>query len=468
MEIFLDRRLYFTGATVGGCHLKDGDAILSKYINYAILWSWLSLAIRSSAQLIIMPFALVRLSPEELGYWYLFGGIGAFLLKIEFGMTPCISREFAFQLAKEADDRQPKGTASFIYSVEKIYRQLALAVIIVVFLVAAYLFFYGSSALDPAQLLATWCLFGISAAVSVWGNTWIGLLYGMDKVALVNRNLTWSGAINVVITLLCLYQGLGLMSLSLGMLGGVVVGRAACWLAFRQNNCWKEAGVSDVRYWLTHIWPAVWRTGFIDIGASLIYFSNILLASTFLSMSVAATYGLTFQILQLGMFACGVPLAVSIPRLNRLFAQRRIDEAWKTFLPKHLFGLLLYVSFIVFIGSIGQDALNFIGSRTPLLDGWLFILLGVIMVLEFNHGYFASLLMASGRIPFVIAALGSGVAIAVIGWFMVQAYGLIGLILSVGLVQLAFNNWWVPWKTIKELRIARSAQIDVSEQKKFI
>jgi hypothetical protein len=135
-----------------------------------------------------------------------------------------------------------------------------------------------------------------------------------------------------------------------------------------------------------------------------------------------------------------------------LRAQGRHQEAWRFFLTRHFLGLFLFVASVLTVVCLGNTILKLWGSKTQFLETRFFLFMALIYLLECNHGGFSFFIMTANEVPFVIPAILSGVAIAVGGWFCVQHFGLWGLLCVLFLVQLSWNNWWVPlyaWKSIR-------------------
>ena len=50
-------------------------------------------------------------------------------------------------------------------------------------------------------------------------------------------------------------------------------------------------------------------------------------------------------------------------------------------------------------------------------------------------------------------ALISGVAIVGLSYFLLPRYGIWGMLLSVGVVQASFNNWWTVYRGLRGLNL---------------
>ena len=98
--------------------------------------------------------------------------------------------------------------------------------------------------------------------------------------------------------------------------------------------------------------------------------------------------------------------------------------------------------------------LEMIGSRTHLLSPSLMFVFAVVMFLEMNHSLCATYLTTYNEIPFVRAALVSGLGIMIISIVLITVLhsGVWGLVLSQGVVQAAYNNWRWPTEAAKKMQ----------------
>jgi hypothetical protein len=95
---------------------------------------------------------------------------------------------------------------------------------------------------------------------------------------------------------------------------------------------------------------------------------------------------------------------------------------------------------------VGPFALKIIGANSSLLPRPILIILGIILILEWNHSTFATLITLTNRVPFLASSLISGVGIVFLSLLMAKFtdLGVLGLILSQGIVQIMYNNWYWP------------------------
>lgn len=92
---------------------------------------------------------------------------------------------------------------------------------------------------------------------------------------------------------------------------------------------------------------------------------------------------------------------------------------------------------------------------SPFLSQELIIFMSIIFFLELNHGNHAQLYLTNNHHPFLLPSVISGILILILSYFLINDFGIIGLLISQGFVQLGFNNWYPIYLNIKDLKTAK-------------
>jgi O-antigen/teichoic acid export membrane protein len=199
----------------------------------------------------------------------------------------------------------------------------------------------------------------------------------------------------------------------------------------------------------------VWRQGVVMLGAYLIQRGNTLICSARLGLDETASYGLTINLLSLITQLATIPLGQKFPEISKLRVSGNYAGIWKIFWKRLYLGVAVAVVGILAMAFEGANILHLLGSHTPLLKPWLTVLIGFIWLLETHHSQYAGLVLSENENPFILPALISGVAIFSLSWWAAGIYGVIGIIVAQGVVQLAWNNWWVVLRGLRGLKIAK-------------
>ena len=288
-----------------------------------------------------------------------------------------------------------------------------------------------------------------------------GELIHANQLVLISRtSFLLAGAVSVM-------AGYGLLGLGVSALLASLITRAQALRTLRRTfrdvtaadlALASTVGDDDAQALVQAMWHNASRLGLVQLGAFLIQRGNVLIASSLLGLEAAASYGLTSNLLMALASVSTVPCNLRLPRMNFLQAQR--DRVGLALVVE---GVVLgtwglYVTGFAVLYWLGPLALVLAHSSTPLLPAPWLLALGLIFLLEVNHSVAATYLTTVNRIPFVAAALVSGGAIALLSLLLAGRYGVGGLIVAQGGVQLAYNNWKWPleaWKTL-DLNLGRS------------
>ena len=134
---------------------------------------------------------------------------------------------------------------------------------------------------------------------------------------------------------------------------------------------------------------------------------------------------------------------VKLPMIAQLHARGKEREISRIVFPRIRLFWLSYVALALAAVLFGEPVLRgLLHSKTSLLPTPLLIALFVFTGLEGHHGIFRELAMTAHRNPFARPVVISGTLIVLLSCFFVPRIGLWALILSPGIVQIGFNNWW--------------------------
>jgi hypothetical protein len=146
-----------------------------------------------------------------------------------------------------------------------------------------------------------------------------------------------------------------------------------------------------------------------------------------------------------------LPFNLNLPRLNMLRAKGNANETYHVFSTSVATALLLFgLSSAAFILA-GPRLLHSLGRGTTLPGTALLAVLAVVFLLEINHGICANFIATGNHVPFVSAALVTGVCIVLGSWILAKPFGIAGLVASTTCCQLAYNNWKWPHETAQIL-----------------
>ena len=431
------------------------------------------------AALLLLPLILARLSPEQVGVWYIFVAVQGLAMLMDFGFQPSFARSFALvfsgsqELTKEGLTAAKGGTVNYalvakvLLAARVIYAGASL-VVLVVLLTLGTLYIWSvvmsGGSLEQRDVMLAWVIFSFAVSVNLY-LMWVSpLLIGADKVdknylyLIANRGTFFlAGAVLLI-------QGYGLSGLAIAFLLGPLAARLAVagflHPILRDIRRAGEPDLRGARKELVTIWHNSKKMGLVSIGAYLITRYNIFVVSHFIGLAAAASYGLTVQVLMAISSISQMPFQINVPTMVRARLGRNICSLRHTFLQSTTFYCICFTIGAVLLILAGDDLLVWVGSDTKLLEPGLVMLLSVIFLLEGNHANSALTISTANKVPFVYPALLSGGAIFVLSTLSgFLGWGLLGVILSQGLVQLSYNNWKWPLMVAKEISSGARSEV---------
>ena len=179
--------------------------------------------------------------------------------------------------------------------------------------------------------------------------------------------------------------------------------------------------------------------------------ANTLICSAFLDLRTTASYGLSLQAATLLVGFSGIWVRVKLPAINQLRAQGMVERIPTIFRPRIILALLTFGVGAAVLLLLGRPLLELLNARTQLLPAALLATLLLIQLLEMHHSLYGELVYSENVNPFVKPALISGLAIIILSVLLTPRFGVWGMLLASGLVQLCFNNWWPVLRAIRGL-----------------
>jgi len=436
-----------------------------------VLWGYAASALNIGAGLILLPVILRYLPSEDVGLWFVFITLAGLAQLLEMGFQPTLARNagyvyagtqslrkvgFSSERAKQNEiNRELLDT--LVMAARRIYRFVAVLAAVVLLLGGSY---YITKLLTPSQdrftSILAWLAFASGYIANFYFGYINGLLQGRGDITEANKVVVISRIGLILLGGSAVVMGYGMLGLGVAAMLAAVMGRVVAYRYFyaKYHPVFQTSNIEvndSARELVKTLWYNASRLGAVQLGAFLIQRGNILIASNFLGLAAAASYGMTITVIMALSGVAMVICSIQVPHMSALQANDDRETL------ASVYGQIILLSWSVFtVGLLvlivlGDSLLDFIGSKTELLPMWLLILLGFIFLLEMNHSIAATYLTTMNRIPFVYASLISGLGIMVLALLTIKPLGVLGLIAAQGVVQLAYNNWKWPKEVILHL-----------------
>lgn len=436
-----------------------------------VFWGYAAQFLNISAGLLLLPLIVRFLTPEEVGFWFVFLALASFAQLMELGFQPTIARNAAYVYAG-AQHLQPVGLApssqsspvnvqllaDLLASARRIYVRVAIAAALVMFGAgSAYLYSLVPPDYPWRNVCAGWLAFSAGYVITFLYGFYNGLLQGRGDITAVNKSIVASRVVLVVCGAIALASGYGLLGVGIAALCSSVIGRLMVYRYFyvAQRPATSQLKEQEkVRPTLTKtLWHNAGRLGLASIAAFLILRSSVLIASSFLGLEAAASYGLSLQLLVALSGMASMFANLQLPRMNALQMSGKREELRRSYGAAMLSAWVIYSFGAFLIVAYGPYLLELVGSNTQLISSHPLAFLALIMLLEMNHSISALYLTTLNVVPYVGAAIWSGIAIVGLNITLVIAteLGILGLVFGQGIVQIAYNNWKWPKEALKHL-----------------
>ncbi|MCS6136731.1 hypothetical protein G3496_17580 [Shewanella baltica] len=433
-----------------------------------LIWGYSAQLLNIGVGILLLPVLVVTLNSEELGLWYVFMAMVSLAQLLEFGFQPTIARQAAY-IYNGATEIKRSGLpttvpgqldidllVNLIHSSKFIYRWIA---ILVAFLLCGmgslYIYTLNYSG-DLPTAYASWFLFAGASVITFYYGYFNALLQGRGDITLVNKVIVVSRVFFALLAIILLLLKFSLLAIALASLVSCIINRVLISRAFYNGeNKYLKKMQSNVN--LNKIlWTNTWRLGLVQLGAFLIQRGNMFIAATYFGLTVAASYGLTMQLSMLIMTLASQLTALQLPKMNALQSAGNKLELRNIYSSSVLVAFILSILGFVGLTLLGDPILTLIGSETKLINSQLLALLGLVLLLEIHHSISATYLTTTNQVPFLKAALVSGLGVTVFSFVLVYwgGLGVTGLIVGQGIVQLCFNNWYWPKIAMQDLNLS--------------
>ncbi len=443
--------------------------MITKIINSPLIMTWLDMFVKFGMNVILLPIATVYLLPEELAYFLFIGTLLSMAYLAEGGINRVILRATSYfkegttvlpNNFEEIQEVKSDGKINY-----KLLGQLVQTSFIIYFMlgVISLVVFFSIGYFTSENLISkqpntgeayiTFGLLSVFAFLYIMQLRWVGLIQGLGYLAQQKRIELIFGLVRIALSILAIILGYGVVGVVFSMLLSVVVAHVLYKKMF--YTYLPKEYIQEYQYFskdiLEKLIPSAWKQSVLAWGSFLIYQGTVLLSAQLDDIKLIASYMLTLQLIYLLMQISNAPAYSYYPNISKAISKRNIQEFSKFLFKSLRISLGLYILGAGVIYFLGNNILELIGANTLLISGNLLVLMLFMYMLELHHVTHATIYTATNHIPFVLPSLLSGVLIVAGGWFLINDYGLWGIVLVQFLVQLSFNNWYSVWLNYKLL-----------------
>lgn len=429
-----------------------------------VIWGYIATFFQIASGIIVLPFILKMLSPEEIGLNYLMVTVASMIALVDFGFAPQFGRNISYLfggaeklqkegiVAEQSDSINYHLIATMIEVAKMVYKKLSVAVLFLMSTggtVYIYKVTNGFSTVNNTVLI--WIIFCLSSFFNMYFAYYNSLLTGRGFVMQSKKAIMASRLTYIILSILLLYLGFGLLGTCIANLVSPFVGRYLSYKYFFDSEFLlniKNQIITDSEKKDTFntIWYNSKKIGINLVGTYCINKFGMFLAGLYLTLEQVASYGLMTQLGTIVITLSTTMLYTNEPKLASLIVEDSKDRLLKeySFLISS-FHILAIIGSLVFI-VLGPWGIELIHSKTTLPNSTIVGLYMLVMILEQNHSASAVLITLFNEVPFIKSSLVSAAMIVLTSWALLNYtnLGILGLVTAQGACQLAYNNWHWP------------------------
>lgn len=435
-----------------------------------VLWGYLAQFFNIGAGVLLLPVILKLLPSDILGVWYIFLTIAGLVQILDFGFQPTFGRNIAY-IFSGATQLKSEGLASnecllnipnypllknMISTMKRFYRTVSAVIILLLLTLGSwYINNKTHHIINHQEIMISWIIYIISIVLNFYYSYYNALLTGRGFIKENNQLIIITRSIYLTLAALGLILGYGLIAVAGANLISCIVNRVLAIGFFYKKGLKKvlsNTQASDEKL-LSIIWFNAKKNGLSSVGGYFVQKGNLLFISMFLPLETVASYGLTVNLINILSGVSPLYLNTHIPEIYK----DRIEN--NTLEIRRIFGESLFVFYLLYtIGALililfGPQILELCHSQTHLISFTPLIIMLFIQFLETNHGMASLLITTRNEIPYLKASLISGLCIAILtlSSLYFTSWGITGIIILTGAVQLSYNNWKWPLMVSKDL-----------------
>lgn len=441
-----------------------------------IVWGYFAQFFSMASGILVLPFILRLLTPEEIGMNYLMLTVGSMVSLFDFGFAPQFGRNISYifsgaqVLLKEGvafnmgekKDVNYRLLATMINTAQYIYKILSFIVLFVMLTLGTlYIYKVTNGFHNVHNSLIIWIVYSVSTFFNVYYTYYTSLLSGQGKIMETKKAMVYSKITYIILVLVLLFNNVGLLGVCIANLISPFVNRYLSHRYFFTKELKNKIDAfiitkKEELELFSIIWYNSKKLGVVFIGSYAITRFGIFLAGLYLPLSVVSSYGLMMQLVGIILTISGTLFIIFEPKLSALKVTNNKAELLKSFSFSMGISYILFALGAVCLLFVVPPLLILMKSNAFLPATGIVLLYLIVMLLENNHSFFATVIVIGNRVPFMWISLITGGAIAIGSYFSLAftSTGLLGLVLVQGIVQLAYNNWKWPYVVCKEFGIS--------------
>ena len=401
------------------------------------------LAVEGLYGLVILKLLIKHLPDQIAGFWTVVMTVGSFLMLLQVGMGPTISREIAGIPLQNLNTAGPQLLLA-LSKVRKARRYIGILIMIVAGLVfAAYLLPLAvRCSIVPAA--ATACLsYAIGVVLYVVGLFDLFVINGLGEVGWDKVLRTVSVSVGLVGAWLNLTLGGGIVGLGLVFLAQNMIFRSACGILAQRYIPYSNVSLENQEAEVGALFAQGGKLLYLNVLTYIVSNAGILVFEREFGLEKLPGYtAITRIALLLGTIGNLVP-QMAYPRIASAWARKDITAARRYYLSSVASAVILFVISSIPIIILRQWLFaNWIGAARYLGDGLLFLFIGHQLI-AVHHAAHASASLATQGNAFAVASTVNVFLVVIATVILPRQFGPIGFPIAMILGTIPSSLWIV-------------------------
>ena len=451
-----------------------------KLTNSDLIWSYVGTAFSMASNLIMLPFLMHFLDGDMLGMWYVFTSVGAITTLFDFGFSVTFARNITYcwsgakQLKKESVVFVEKSDPDYslmkrvLITCRYLYGVLSGFALLILLTVGTVYISYIGREIPGKSYLVSWVIYSIAAFLNLYYGYYSSFLRGVGAVDRANINTIIARVIQIAMTLLLLFLGMGLV--------GACISYLAYGTIFRllgKNYFYKYQGigenlkkihekisVSQIKDTMEIVWHNAWRDGLISVSSYLCNHASTVICSMYLPLSQTGAYSIGVQAATAISQIAGTLYNAYQPELQYAYINKQSEKTRKIMSIIVMSYVYLFILGSLLFCIVGLPLLRLIRPSAVVATPVLLGLCAYQFTLKFRNCY-SSYFSCTNRIIYVKGFVVSAFNCVI---FSLIALGLLkcgvwGLIVAQIASQAIYNLWRWPYLAHKEMGLSISEMI---------
>ena len=438
-----------------------------------VIWSYIATFLRIGVGVILLPFILRAFPQETVAIWNIFTTIIVLTTLFDFGFNQSFARNVSYVISGVKELRttgyQPvESNAEIDYSLFKglidamkwFYSKISIIFFIVLSMIGTYYIYIVLQSYTGShnEVYIAWIILITVNSYSLYTYYYDALIQGKGLIKRAKQIEITGQVVYLIVAIVLIQLRFNLIAIISAQALSIIIRRILLHhnIYTHEFKCMLENTIAlPKREYIKPILPNAIKLGLTSLGGFFVTRSALIIGALYLPLNDIASYGITVQIINIIAGIAGVYFIAYQPKI----AQYRIhnnDSAIKQIYFKGCFlFLLIFIIGAVLLFMLGDWAINFVGSKTPLLTSVPIAAALFVSLLETNHGNAANILLTKNEVPFFKPSIISGI-FTVIGLFvMLQAgFGVIILIVVPLIVDISYQSWKWPLEVVRDLKIS--------------